>query len=1359
MASETTNNVPVVQILSRNNYEDQYIVDLPDALPLPNLPPFSLRVRANIISLTTNNLSYARVGHLFGWWGVHPLPPSIPSKFADPEKYGRISAWGYGTVIESNAKNVDGSLIEVGTEVYGYLPIGTLPVDLLVKPDADVPGQFTDISEHRKDILPIYNRYMIHTPGSECQKPEVKRSRGLDALFQVLFETSYLINRYIFAWESNEFVHPSNADDGWTLEDAQIGDNTTVLSFAASGKTGLSFAHQLKYGRSAMKKPRAIIAIGSDSSRALTEQTGLYDRVLDYNTDAREGENLTSFLALQDDSKVVICDFGSRGGAGDRWAENLRKSIKNVVQISIGGEVLADNPEETNRKFLSRAKPGLKWQIQASRLRSEAMEIHGLKSYFEDFLKAWEFCKENGSRKISDWFGVIPWTTPLGPPLGQATQSTGRPLAENGVSRPPPLSNTVRRIPNTTVRHESSTSTSSSSSQVPISSSQVIALAREAMKTAVEDNQKKAAEASGVSNELKPGVTIDLSHKQIQKFPEEVVDIIKNELERLALSHNQISTFPSRFAECTSLRYLNVRNNVIREFPPCICQLTSLEILDLGRNKLKILPPDLVKLTSLKVLSVQKNRIEILPLYIADMSSLQVLKLDGNPVRFPPKEILQYQSTTPPHSAFQENEIDDIAITSQVKRYLKQKAISDRSETESGGEESSEGTETPRPIKRVMSGRFPIKVNGTDVPDLRSPALPRPPPIPSRSHYRGLSQQNAALRRPGVMPLTIGSSNERVRSNSEGLLQAARSSDRSRRMGIVSRKASELGTVDESKTNRYSHYRGLSHGSAMQAGSNGTNGTVNSRSPASPADSVTQRATYVRRLSSLPERKRESSSPDPVIEAAKGILFALFQVHPLIQNLLGLARDGTNKRTSLERVFYNATTHVEELDRHIQSYITYSEEDEEISPRSNENVHSACLTSVHAYIHVLGLLSRNVETLLDNGDPRYIRTLLLLIYGSAAEVRNAGADFFKHDQSQQSRIPGEIEQTSRFPQRDKSVTPTRERPGISIRSRSATALQTSGNLRVATDAPPPHFLNGAGRSATMTSATPRSGDSFASLNTSSDRLVRGDFTEEDQLFEKIFLHLTRSSELAIMTLPTVNNHFIRAMKLSSQQSSPDTPKQFWQILIQKCTTAQHQAEQLKARLSLIKLKEPGIRTQGSFWELCGSFVSAYTDLVVRVKEAKSITALLPTEVIVLLRPLQKIIKDTSQHIQNSPWGSLAGPQSSNGMSNYGSSYSTHSPALQVPLPMTPQSAALGPAVQATVPSTPQSASYNAMFSGGVFERAEAYLAMNNGSIASSRTGTMSSTLGSNDGMMTPASMLSPMNSFGSRFNGNGKMAF
>ncbi|KAI9734763.1 MAG: RAM signaling network component [Claussenomyces sp. TS43310] len=928
------------------------------------------------------------------------------------------------------------------------------------------------------------------------------------------------------------------------------------------------------------------------------------------------------------------------------------------------------------------------------------------------------------------------------------THSSGRPSVDNnGVAHRANVSNTVRRGPMTTAPQESGVP---SSTQIPISAGQVIALAREAMHNALEENQKKAAETSGVSNELKPGVTIDLSNKNIHKFPDEVVDIIKVELERLALSHNLISTFPARFSECNSLRYLNVRNNVIREFPLPICELSSLEILDLGRNKLRILPPQLAKLTSLKVLSIQKNRIEDLPLCFAEMGSLQVLKLDGNPIRFPPKEILQPQVSSPPNGGFlKESEVHDVTVTAQIKKFLKQRAIQDRSETESGGEESSEGAETPRALKRVISGRFPIKVNGAEMPDIRSPGGVRPPPIPSRSHQRGLSQQNAALRRPGVMPLTIGNSNERMRSNSESLLQATRErserTDRSRRMGIVSRKPPDLGTVDETKANRYSHLRGLSHGSALHSG-NGVNGTSSARGQSISSENAVSRAVYVRRLSSLPERKRESSSPDPIIEGAKGILFALYQVHPVIHTLIGLARDGTNKRTSLERVFFNASSQVEDLDRDISAFDNYSEEDEENSPRSNETVHSACLTSILAYSHVCALLSRNVETLLANGDPRYIRTLLLHLYGCLVEVRNARASLFG---SKPPDLQPVLDGTLKPHRRDKSITPTRDQPGPSSRTRSATVVYQPSGLRVAVDNPRLAFKN-TGRSATMTSATPRSGESFASSSTSKGRsLASGEFLEDDRLFEKIFLCLQQSTEMAIRALPAVNKHFMTAMKISIQQGNPDHLKQYWQILCQKCSIALQTAETLRARLSQIKLKEPSIRTQAAFWELCNAFLGAYYNLVAKVKEIKPMTDLLTNEIVALLRPLQKSVREAGQLIQSSPWS-----QSSNGSN--GGSYGVQSPASQFSLPMTPASAALGPAVQATVPSTP----YSAMFSGNVFERADHLLSMTG---VGSRSGTMTSSslmMGGGESFMTPTSVMSPMSTVnGSRYNGSGKVTF
>ena len=156
-----------------------------------------------------------------------------------------------------------------------------------------------------------------------------------------------------------------------------------------------------------------------------------------------------------------------------------------------------------------------------------------------------------------------------------------------------------------------------------------------------------------------------------------------------------------------------------------------------------------------------------------------------------------------------------------------------------------------------------------------------------------------------------------------------------------------------------------------------------------------------------------------------------------------------------------------------------------------------------------------------------------------------------------------------------------------------------------------------------------------------------------------------------------------------------------------------------------------------------------------MKEAKAFTTNIPTDTIMLLRPLQKAAKECSHLIAASPWAYMAKTSKA---STTGSSYTTQSPTSQVPLPMTPQSAALGPAVKATVPSTPQSASYDAMFSGNVFQRADAFLSMNGGSAVSSRAGTMTSVfnMGANDGIMAAATTLSPMNSMNLRFNGNGK---
>lgn len=63
------------------------------------------------------------------------------------------------------------------------------------------------------------------------------------------------------------------------------------------------------------------------------------------------------------------------------------------------------------------------------------------------------------------------------------------------------------------------------------------------MQTALE-SEGQAADAGGVGTALRSGVTVDLSRKGIQKIPEEVVDIVKDQLERFVILPMHVFLIP-----------------------------------------------------------------------------------------------------------------------------------------------------------------------------------------------------------------------------------------------------------------------------------------------------------------------------------------------------------------------------------------------------------------------------------------------------------------------------------------------------------------------------------------------------------------------------------------------------------------------------------------------------------------------------------------------------------------------------------------------------------------------------------------------------------------------------------------------
>ncbi|PKY02185.1 cell morphogenesis protein Sog2 [Aspergillus campestris IBT 28561] len=887
---------------------------------------------------------------------------------------------------------------------------------------------------------------------------------------------------------------------------------------------------------------------------------------------------------------------------------------------------------------------------------------------------------------------------------------------------------------------------------------ETIELARRAVENGIQETKRSLAGSEAVSDVVKPKLTIDLGHSSIVRLPEAVVDIIKDEVERLSLSHNHLFHIPYRFAECSHLKYLNIRSNNFREFPKGVYKLPFLEILDLSRNKLSHLPEEIKRLTSLRVLSVAQNRLDELPLGLSDMNKLQILKVAGNPLRQPLQRLLEAPDADVAASAMTDNE-KEVALTAELKRFLKTKQPVTTPESEI----AEIVWDTPRPVKqRGVSSRFPvIPSTGDSASDPKSPSLSRPPPIPLKSHYRVASGQasfhNGMLQRPGMTPL-VGL-NERNRSNSEGIIQASFAA-RFKRMGVINRKNTDLGTLNEARPFRNSHLRGLSHGSILRIRPSAAMGGNNSPSPSSPRERRRLKEGFVNRMSSLPEHKSERDVADPIIESAKGILFALFQVQSHISALINVIKRDDTRRNSLEIVFYNASTHVHRLNEALENA---ENPRSDWTPQSNEAVRRECETCIMAYAHVGALLRNSLDKIVANGDPRYVRSLMLMIYGGIVELRNACVSLGvpletrKRVSTRKPSVP-EIHRESELSSRDKfpgsAMTPTRGRdPSLTARRfRSDTTIQhpqltASGPPPMPTHsqsalsspgfAPPSFGFGSRSRSSSRSNmvntsvpsslATPRSGESFPPMpNVVVPRvnpLTGLEEIEEERIFERIFYQLTSAYTAALQALPLARRQLMRCLEVAEQTRESEGIQLLWNNLIRRCRICLEVSEALGMRLSSMKVKEPGggMRNQREFWQLCKGFMQSFVDLVTDMREVRSMQ-LLPPDMITILRPVQRASREAGRLIEASPWSYLADMAVTHAPSNlYGPPLQTQHPhhAQMMSAPHTfntdssptPLSAALGPAAQATIPSTPASAYSDKFFEGDVFQRADSLLSM------------------------------------------------
>jgi hypothetical protein len=73
----------------------------------------------------------------------------------------------------------------------------------------------------------------------------------------------------------------------------------------------------------------------------------------------------------------------------------------------------------------------------------------------------------------------------------------------------------------------------SNDAPTPISDDEVVALTKAAFEHSRQDiSHRAAAETPRELQQQQPGITIDLGHKNIARLPDEVIDVIRAEIER-----------------------------------------------------------------------------------------------------------------------------------------------------------------------------------------------------------------------------------------------------------------------------------------------------------------------------------------------------------------------------------------------------------------------------------------------------------------------------------------------------------------------------------------------------------------------------------------------------------------------------------------------------------------------------------------------------------------------------------------------------------------------------------------------------------------------------------------------------------
>ncbi|KAL4862999.1 hypothetical protein BDV12DRAFT_178044 [Aspergillus spectabilis] len=374
-----------IHVVSKSDNRQHATFQIPD--PTEPLQPSSVRIRASLLGLTSNNLTYASGGTRLHWWDAYPVPATAPTPYNNISQWGIVPAWGLATVLESTIPE-----IPPGTTFFGFWPTSSHAVDLQLTP-AEPSGHWTEISPHRQNLMSLYNRYItFDTKGKEISE------FAWDASVRPIWVAGYVLAEYIFTPDPDNHppIHPLHESQSWSVKDSNL-SNAVFVSLAASTKTARSTAYNF-FCRPPNAGPLGLLQVTS-SPGAISEAAEKFIpqfpvKAVSYG----DVEGAAEWIASVKPERIVIADFGARDGALGKLVEGIKgngdlKSAKLTV-LAVGNQqkvYTSNDLQASQESFVSFNKV----QMNTSGVQEAALKLRDSAAYFDELQKRWDHWVQN----------------------------------------------------------------------------------------------------------------------------------------------------------------------------------------------------------------------------------------------------------------------------------------------------------------------------------------------------------------------------------------------------------------------------------------------------------------------------------------------------------------------------------------------------------------------------------------------------------------------------------------------------------------------------------------------------------------------------------------------------------------------------------------------------------------------------------------------------------------------------------------------------------------------------------------------------------------------------------------------------